>query len=328
MLRSRVRYAGSLNIQAGESTAARLCEATHGWALAVCGTCRTAAANRVCVADALAIWRSNNRSALGQIVDEAMAVADRVLASRFAELLAAPAVRDNERLDAFRAAGLFVSEWHGDLALNPLVRSTGGAAVAVLPAIIEMFGRFEMSIGGRPILWTRRRDRQIIAFLATRPGGRATRAEVITAFWPDADRQLAGQSLRTACSTIRRSICNRVGQSNVGRYFIGDRVLELVLENTSISSHEFQRHFDLAVSAYQRSDYSTSSAHLRSAQQLYRSPFLAGEPPATWTLECERTLAGIYTDIGARLAELSARGLPLRAALDVPWENAIYQESA
>ena len=328
-----MRLAVSLGVEEGLPAASRLREATHGWALAVAGACRTAAANHLRLADALPAWRRMNDRALRELISDSREAAAPECAAAFVELLAGRNL-NAEGLTACRRAGLFVSEWNGRAALNPLVRSIAGVspandpAIPVPPAVIEMFGRFEMSIDGRPLTWIRRRDRQIVAFLATRPQGRATRAEIVAAFWPDADRQLAGQSLRTACSTIRRAIAACVGRANVGRYFNCDYGLELVLENALISSREFAALYELAAAAYARNDFAAAFAHFRAAELLYRSPFLCGEPPAPWAISFEEKYALMHREVVTRLDELSAARWKSEAAAGPRLANAIHQVSA
>jgi hypothetical protein len=323
-----------LGVEEGLPAAARLREATHGWAIAVAGACRTAAANGLPLADALPAWRRMNDRALRELVSDACEGVGPEVATAFDELAAGRSVGNAEGFAACRRAGLFVSEWNGRLAINPLFRSVAGAlptndtGVSVSPAVIEMFGRFEMSIDGHPIAWIRRRDRQIVAFLATRRSGRATRAEIIAAFWPDADRQLAGQSLRTACSTIRRAIAACVGRANVRRYFIGDYVLELVLENAVVSSREFSTQYELAMAAYEGNEFAAAFAHLRAAELLYRSPFLAGEPPAPWALSYEEKFASMHGDVSALLDKLSRARWKNEAPPAALRANAIHQVSA
>jgi hypothetical protein len=306
-------FAASLGVEESLPAAAQLREATHGWAIAVAGACRTAAANGLRLADALPAWRRAHERALRELLGEARGAAERDVAAALDELLAGRALFDDEMLAACRRAGLFVSEWNGRPALNPLFRALTAPAQAVesassvSPAIIEMFGRFDMSIEGRSIAWTRR-------------------AEIIAAFWPEADRQLAGQSLRTACSTIRRAIAACVGRANVGRYFIGDYVLQLVLGNTVISSREFGKEYELAMAAYERRAYATAFAHLRAAELLYRSPFLAGEPPAGWAVPYEAQFAAMFGEVVARLDRLSAAQWSSDAAPARP--SPIHQVSA
>jgi hypothetical protein len=328
------RLAASLGVDDSPSAAARLREATHGWAIAVAGACRTAAANGLRLADALPAWRRMNDRVLRELVCDAREGLALEVTAAFDELVAGRSVPSLERLGACRKAGLFVSEWEGRLALNPLFWSLAGVAppndpgIPAPPAVIEVFGRFDVTIDGRPVAWIRRRDRQIVAFLATRPRGRATRAEIIAAFWPDADRQLAGQSLRTACSTIRRAVAACVGRANVGRYFICDYVLELVLENAVISSRELRAQYDLATTACERRDYAAAFAHLRAAERLYRAPLLAGEPPAGWVIPLEKEFAALHRDVVARLDELSTARWKNEAASGPRLASTIQRVSA
>jgi len=284
-----------------------LLAATHGWALAVAGACRAAAAHQLEFAEALVYWRRANDPALRELVADALRFVPDAVRRAFNDALAG-LPPDTETLTMLRRYGLFVSLHAQRLALNPLLRFEPEdvpvcTADHVPLATIEMFGRFTMSVDGQSIVWERRRDRQIIQFLAMQPNGRATRADLIATFWPDGDPHLARQSLRTAFCTIRAAIGACVGSTNVSRYFVADHVVELNLAHTVVSARRFAELFERGQSADTEDDLAAALAYYREAERLYRSGFLAGEPPMKWALSHEQHLASMYDRISHRLGE-------------------------
>ncbi len=131
---------------------------------------------------------------------------------------------------AVEHAGLFVDRLGDALRPNPVVAAVLGATWAagltpdeIAPAQLDMFGRFRMIVNDREVRFARRREAQIVQYLALQPHGRATRAELLDVFWKDGDRQLAAQGLRTALSAIRGAIARCSGADAVERYFVTDR---------------------------------------------------------------------------------------------------------
>jgi DNA-binding SARP family transcriptional activator len=143
-----------------------------------------------------------------------------------------------------------------------------------------MFGRFRMRFGTREVQFVRRRDRQIVQYLALRPGGKASRAELMAEFWPDTDRRDAARRLRTACSTIRRAISACVGDDALDAYFRTEgTAVVLRPENVINEADAFEEHIEYARRA---SDPAVARRHLTAALRLYDLPLLSGEPPAPW----------------------------------------------
>jgi DNA-binding SARP family transcriptional activator len=161
--------------------------------------------------------------------------------------------------------------------------ATGLTPDEIAPAQLDMFGRFRMIVNDCAVRFGRRREAQIVQFLALQPNGRATRAELLDAFWKDGDRQLAAQGLRTALSAIRGAIARCAGADGVERYFVtaGDTV-GLRFEAVISSAHRFESHVNLAAAAEARDDAVLASTHWSAASKIYAAPLLAGEPSAPW----------------------------------------------
>jgi DNA-binding SARP family transcriptional activator len=151
------------------------------------------------------------------------------------------------------------------------------------PAIVELFGRFRLRFGEREVEFVRRRDRQIIQYLALQPGGTASRAQLQATFWPGARRTDAARRLRTACSTIRRAIAACVGTEYLDAYFhtAGDAVT-LRPENTINALAAFDEHLESAREARERGDLPAARRHFEAALRLNDRPLLSGEAPAPW----------------------------------------------
>jgi hypothetical protein len=309
--RDVIALAAALGRPIDHTGARELIEATHGWAIAVAGACRAAAAHQLGVAEALVYWRRTNDDAIRDLVADALRGVAPPLRRAFNESLTGSLPPQALTLGVFRQHGLFVAARAAGLAINPLIRLELAAADPVAderipPAIVEMFGRFTLTVDGRAVVWQRRRDRQIIQFLAMQPGGRATRADLIATFWPDADPHLARQSLRTAFCTIRQAIGECVGPANMAHYFVADHIVELKLARAVISARRFAELYEMGQRADTQNDLVGASAYYREADSLYRAPFLAGEPPMPWARVHEERLGRMYDRVARRLGSAGA----------------------
>ncbi len=307
-------FAQTLGLDEAPSSIARLWSRTSGWPIAVAGVCRYAAGHATPLGDAWMQWlRGGGLHVIKEIVADALREVAPAVAEGFRRLLAGQHAGDARSMDEFMRHGLFVVEREGRLMLNPLLEHDQASANAAFdghplgPATVEMFGRFDFRIDGQPVEWQRRRDREIVQYLAMRPDGRATRVELIACFWPDADRQLASQSLRTACSTIRRAFARRVGLANVARYFVAGIVVELKPDAVSSTVGRFIAHIEHGDRAFDAADVQGAFAHYAAAEKLYRAPFLAGEAPAAWAAPHHARLTSSHARCSARLEQLSLR---------------------
>ncbi len=282
-------FAESLAVPSTPLDCARLRRATGGWAVAVTGAVRAAYAGGIPLIEAYPAWFAAQKSAVEELVEESVERCTPADAQTFARAFGAeePALAD---LVALEHAGLFVDRLGDAFRPNPVVAATLGATWAtgltpdeIAPAQLDMFGRFRMVINDREVRFGRRREAQIVQYLALRPNGRATRAELLDVFWKDGERQLASQGLRTALSAIRGAIGRCAGPDAVERYFVtaGESV-GLRFEAVISSGHRFEAHVNLATAAEARDDTVQATTHWSAAAKIYAAPLLAGEPATTW----------------------------------------------
>ena len=96
--------------------------------------------------------------------------------------------------------------WPDDASERP-IEDLCHARESFTPLQIRCFGLLTVTYFGRTIdSWPRRKPRELLAFLATRPGMSATHQELTAAFWPTYDRLSADHLLRTTLWQLRRCL--------------------------------------------------------------------------------------------------------------------------
>jgi DNA-binding SARP family transcriptional activator len=138
------------------------------------------------------------------------------------------------------------------------------------------------------------------------PNGKVSRAEIGRAFWPGAERHLVAQSLRTACSNIRKAIAQIVGVKQVDAYFRAGDELAINLENVIVDVNRFILHANDADEEYMRGELRPAYAHYRSAARLYRDDLLPGDAPEPWVGSLGAELKRRHVKVLARVAEVGA----------------------
>jgi hypothetical protein len=291
-------YCEALEVPCTPLDTAWLAAATGGWALAVCGIVRAAQLARRPLDDAFALWRAANVTTIDRAVDEAARSAPARDAQELLDLLEGSGSPSTSALRRLERVGLFVERVEGRFEPNPIVVRRSGASHptdgVAEPLVLEMFGRFRLMHDGADVRFVRRRDAQIVQYLALQPLGRATRAKLVRTFWPETDPQLGAQGLRTACSAIRRAIAARVGADDVDRYlFSAPAQIGLRFESVVSSAHRFVLHAELAAAAEARGALAFAHAHWSAALKLYTAPILSGEPVAWWIERQVETFAAL-----------------------------------
>ncbi|MDB5072986.1 MAG: regulatory protein LuxR [Candidatus Eremiobacteraeota bacterium] len=290
---------------ADEREIGRLVHDTEGWAFALSSAIRESASAGRSLDGAFDRWRRSNARFMHRFLDDALAGEDPALATAARKLFDGEHV-DEPTLDRLEQRGLFVRWTDGSFrpyrAVARVTRASAPAASpprALTPFAVRLFGKPDVRIEGQRVAWFRRRDAQIFAFLALQPQGRARRETLVRAFWPDADRQLAAQSLRSACSTMRRSLAAVVGYADLAHYVAFGDEIALNLDLFAIDARRVRAHLRDAETAWASGDVTIAVEHDRAALRLGREELLDGDVPAA--------LAGVALEIDAALSRASTR---------------------
>lgn len=289
----------------------RLIEETDGWAIAVSHSIRRAAAENERLDRAFAQWRAESQSFVNDLVTASLRTATEDERKSFWGLYNGGESVERDRMRDFEIRGLFVLEDGGSYrlyrALRPMDAQTQAAPkpTFVAPMMVKLFRSFEAHIQNRSIPWVRRRDQEIVKYLLLKPNGSASREEIAATFWPNAERHLATQSVRTACSTIRKAIGEVVGPRCVDLYFRTTPELQIDLENVVSDVRRFNAHFADGEIALNAGDGGGAEMHMRAAYKLYRGRLLEFEGEKEWFTASARQLHDRYVFILECLAEIA-----------------------
>jgi hypothetical protein len=290
----------------------RMLEASDGWPQVVSGALRKAAEDNCSLGQAFEHWRTRH----GHLFNEFIAASLKHVSEREADLvlklMSGSYLDDRTQLQALEEQGLFVVHTpDGYRPLRALSRSRlydryGRRLAPITPMQVRLFGWFLAEIDRQPIEWVRRRDRQIFKYIALQPNGTVSRAEIGQVFWPDAERHLVAQSLRTVCSNIRKAIAHIVGFKEVESYFRAGDELSIDLDNVIVDVNRFILHANDADEQYNRGELRAAYAHYRSAARVYRGDLLIGDVHEPWVASLDVALKQRHATILDRIAEIVA----------------------
>ena len=281
-----------------------LIERTDGWPVVVCDVLRCAAQTQTSLIDAYPRWLVQRGRSFSVYVHEELARLPHESLRLFERALTKETLTPVE-LQQLEDAGAPVvvagAAYHAyrvvedlDLELEQETVEQGDRLT------IRMFGRFVMKSGETEISWIRRRDQQLFRYLALRPGGTAPKKELLEIFWPDADPQLGAQSLRTACSNIRKVLNAVIGSAATEQLFSTEgNEIKVDLSSAIVDLYRFKAHVHAAKAEEDEENVGGAFAHYRAAEELYRADLFSGEPDEAWFLpqrEIYRTMLGTARD--------------------------------
>ncbi len=268
----------AFEVESMDGALAALQHATEGWPVIVSAILRFTAINRLSLEHGLVKWFDHYAGALRQTIIEATPTAEdrKLLESALnGSDVSWQRLRQLEERDLFAYCRsgeprmLRAAERAFFDASSPSATESG---LKVIQATV--LGSFSVSIGGTTIDWMRRRDGQIFKYLLLQSGHRATREELMRAFWPSHDPVQANQNLRTALSNVRTAIRSSLK--------VGEDVPYLTTEESSIvlRAAAFQVDLDEFLHCVLRARESFASGQLdaaleyaASARKLYGGPF-------------------------------------------------------
>lgn len=176
---------------------------------------------------------------------------------------------------------------------------------------IRLLGQLQVECGGETVSHFRtQKTGAMLAYLALHGGTSVGREELIELFWPETELKAGQQSLRTALSSLQRTV---EGMRPGGpRIVVSDRSavwLDAASVETDVGS------FERAL-ADARTSPAAERACLGEAVDHYTGPLLPGRYD-DWAVTERERLAALHLDAVVRLAHLTARDGDLTGALDL-----------
>lgn len=116
------------------------------------------------------------------------------------------------------------------------------------------------------------------------------------------------QSVRTACSNIRKAIAGAIGYARVDRYFRADHAIVIDLSNVVTDVGRFSAHAMVGDAAYERGDLREAAIHYEAAEKSYAGRLLEDEAPGKWFATQAASLEERFGIVLERLAEAVYEG--------------------
>jgi DNA-binding SARP family transcriptional activator len=133
-------------------------------------------------------------------------------------------------------------------------------------------------------------------------------------FWSDTDRHLATQSVRTACSTIRKAFASIVGPANVDLYFRTAPDIQIDLKNVVCDVRRFVAHVNDGDADFERGEFEDAAMHYRAAEKLYAGNLLEFDAPEPWIAAQAGTLSDRLMQVLERLGGFAVEHEEVTAA--------------
>jgi hypothetical protein len=284
---------------------------TDGWPVAVAWIVRDAAREGRALRGAFEHWRQRNGHLLLELVTAAHGDDDHAQAFVSAVWsLAEPASqRTLERLDAegfpivrMRAS---VRPYRVLMQIANDAPSAERAPPADRRLMLTLFGRFSCTIADHPVVFDRRRDQNVLTFIALSPGATVTRTMLHETFWPDAPPAVASQGLRTTLCRLRRALALAAG-SNADRYVRVGKSVALDLDWVSVDARTFRACLDLAAAEAAVGNRHAAREHYLQAERLYTGTLLASEALEATLAPSAAEYGELFEQLLAQLTEMQA----------------------
>jgi Bacterial transcriptional activator domain len=303
------QVAESCGVPFAHASVPRMLHATDGWPRVVSAALRKAAEDGCSFDQAIKNYRLHRGHLFNEFVIGALARASERDANLVRKLMGGSHLCDSLQLQALEAQGLFVIHT-GDgfralrsLSSNGVHDLNGGPSQRASPMEVQVLGWFLAGIDRQSIKWIRRRDRQIFEYIALQPNGRASRDEIAQVFWPAGEKRLVAQSLRTACTNIRKAIANIVGFDQVGAYFRVGADLSLDLNNVVVDLNSYVAHANDGDEQYARGELQSADAQYRVAASIYHGDLLIADSHEPWVVTFHAALQQRHITVLKRIAE-------------------------
>jgi DNA-binding SARP family transcriptional activator len=315
------RLASAQGVASDEVDIQQLKYDTDGWPIAVSWIIRDAARNGRGLRGALEQWSELNGHLLLEFVttahgdtesSEAFVAAVRSFAGPASQ-------RTFERLDA---DGYPIVRMRSGLRPYRLLARIAGDEPANEPAgtgdrhlVLKLFGNFSCTIANQPVAFDRRRDQNLLTYVALAPGATVARAELLAKFWPNALPAVASQGLRTTLFRLRRAVSDAAG-CDAGRYVSVGNAISLDLDWVSIDARAFRDYVALAQAEDANGNRSAARGHYLEAERLHIGTLLASEAIEPQLEARAAEFDGLFKFVLSHLVETHSRARTSRPVRD------------
>ncbi|MDB5095121.1 MAG: hypothetical protein JWO85_3222 [Candidatus Eremiobacteraeota bacterium] len=322
------RLATALGVEHTAEDVAELLHVTEGWPLALSWILRNAADEGRPMRGAFDLWSKRRGHLLVEFLEEtdALAAAAR---GRFSALLRSGSRDGDRELAALESFGFPVVRTRtGFRPYRLLTRLSALTALDRAPSddveklTLVLFGRFRCTVGGRPVNFARRRDRSVLTYIALSPGARASRSELLAAFWPGVPCAVSSPGLRTTLSRLRRVIAAAAGRDADHFLVFKGPFVAVNLEHAQIDACRFADHIAQGRLDDERGDLDAAREHFQTAERLYAGQLLSSEAVEPALAPRVSEYASLFESALARLVAMRVTASALASSAGSSWQLA------
>jgi DNA-binding SARP family transcriptional activator len=181
---------------------------------------------------------------------------------------------------------------------------------------VRTFGRFELTIDGRPVSLDaiKPRPRSLLRLLAVHAGSAVHREVIGAALWPEADGQTAARSLQVAVSAIRGLLADQLGAAGGHLIVREGEAYRLAVPPGAVDIRRFDR--AVADSRAARLRGAVTTEPLAAALAAYGGELLPEEGPSDWIVELREHYRNAVVEVAREAAEVALVGGEPRRAID------------
>jgi hypothetical protein len=324
-----LRLANNHGVAVNPDDPTQLLHDTEGWAIAVSWIVRDAARERRSLCGAFDIWIEAHGYLLREFIDSG--IHEGAETECLDTVLAADSYAHVQReLLRLEGLGYPIARTRSGLRPYRVLRRVAHPSSQIAPGernrclTLTLFGRFSCRVGDRDVAFVRRRDRNVLIYLALAPNGRVPRADLARTFWPDVPAAIAAQGVRTTLCRLRRAIA-AAADTDADLYLRSGAVVALDFENVAVDARRFSEHAERGRVADERDETDNAHRHYKFAERVYAGDLLRSEPidPAL------EPLVQQYTELAQHVSErirvlppLPGAAIERRALLQPPRRRA------
>jgi hypothetical protein len=274
-------FAAALGVSHDADDVRELLHLTEGWPLAVGSILRDAAQAGRSMRGAFENWAERHGFLLLEFIENTPALASDTRV-RFSELFQRGNGAPQRELAALESLGCPIVRTRTGYRLNRILarlarESPGEESAEATPLDLTVLGRFHCAVGEREVAFARRRDRNVLSYIALSPDAAVSRLQLLGAFWPGLPPAVASQGLRTTLSRLRRAIASAAGH-DAGRYLdVSGSLVALRLESVRVDARRFAHHVVQGRRFDERGDWGRAREHYEHAAELYAGRLLSSE---------------------------------------------------
>ncbi|WP_020520900.1 tetratricopeptide repeat protein [Catelliglobosispora koreensis] len=185
--------------------------------------------------------------------------------------------------------------------------------LAVGPVAIRTLGRFEVSVGGKPLppsAWQSRKARDLLRLLVGRRGRPIAREELVDLLWADEQGVSTEKRLHrlAVALSIVRGVVDGPRQSSSDSVVLADgSSIALDTSRMNIDLETFIRQAEHGLRLHRAGKTDDGLAVLIGAERRYTGDFMEDEPYEAWTRVPRELARATYLRVGRVLAEAALR---------------------